>query len=182
MDPAIAFIEFNSVAAGIFATDAAAKKAEVTVLDSKSVCPGKYSILISGLTGPVEESLQAGIAAGADAVTDHLFLPQVHPQVIPAILAATPGGDLAALGVIETFTIPSCIQASDAAAKAAEIRLLEIRLANGLGGKCYVVLTGEIPDVEAAMAAGEAKAREIGALVRTAVIPRPHPDLARFIL
>ena len=182
MDPAIAFIEFNSVAAGIFATDAAAKKAEVTVLDSKSVCPGKYSILISGLTGPVEESLQAGIAAGADAVTDHLFLPQVHPQVIPAILAATPGGDLAALGVIETFTIPSCIQASDAAAKAAEIRLLEIRLANGLGGKCYVVLTGEIPDVEAAMAAGEAKVKEIGALVRTAVIPRPHPDLARFIL
>lgn len=182
MDPAIAFIEFNSVAAGIFATDAAAKKAEVTVLDSKSVCPGKYSILISGLTAPVEESLQAAIAAGADAVTDHLFLPRVHPQVIPAILAATPGGDLAALGVIETFTIPSCIQASDAAAKAAEIRLLEIRLANGLGGKCYVVLTGEIPDVEAAMAAGEAKAKEIGALVRTAVIPRPHPDLARFIL
>jgi microcompartment protein CcmL/EutN len=182
MDPAIGFIEFNSIAAGIFATDAAAKKAEITVLDSKSVCPGKYSILISGLTGPVEESLAAGIAAGADAVTDHLFLPNVHPQVIPAILAATPGGALSAVGVIETFTIPSCIQASDAAAKAAEIRLIEIRLANGLGGKCYVVLTGEIPDVEAAMAAGEAKVREIGALVRTAVIPRPHPDLAKFIL
>ena len=64
MDEAVGFIEFNSVAAGIFATDAMAKKAEVEIIDSRSVCPGKYIILISGMTGPVDESLQAGIEAG----------------------------------------------------------------------------------------------------------------------
>lgn len=182
MEPAVGFIEFNSVAAGIFTTDAMAKKAEVEVIDSRSVCPGKYIILIAGLTGPVEESLQAGLEAGADAVTDYLFLPNVHPQVIPAILAATPVSELDAVGVIETFSIPSCILAADAAAKEAEIRLLEIRLANGLGGKSFVILTGKIPDVEAAMKTGEAKVKDIGALVRTATIPRPHPDLSKFIL
>ncbi len=182
MESAVGFIEFNSVAAGIFTTDAMAKKSEVEVIDSRSVCPGKYIILISGLTGPVDESLQAGIEAGADAVTDQLFLPNVDPQVIPAILAATPVSDLNAVGVIETFSIPSCILAADAAAKEAEISLLEIRLANGLGGKSFVVLTGEIPDVEAAMERGESKVKEIGALVRTIIIPRPHPDLARFIV
>ncbi len=182
MQEAVGFIEFNSVAAGIFTTDAMAKKSEVEVVDSRSVCPGKYIILITGLTGPVEESLAAGIEAGADAVTDHLLLPNVHPLVIPAVLAAGPVGELDALGVIETFSIPSCILAADAAAKEAEIRLLEIRLANGLGGKSFVTLTGEIPDIEAAMAAGEAKVKAIGALVRTVTIPRPHPDLSRFIL
>lgn len=182
MEAAVGFIEINSVAAGIFTTDAMAKKSEVEVVDSRSVCPGKYIILVTGLTGPVEESLAAGIAAGADAVTDHLFLPNVHPLVIPAILAAGPAGELDALGVIETFSIPSCILAADAAAKEAGIRLLEIRLANGLGGKSFVTLTGEIPDLEAAMEAGTEKVKAIGALVRTAVIPRPHPDLARFIL
>ncbi|MFH1039042.1 MAG: BMC domain-containing protein [PVC group bacterium] len=182
MEPAVGFIELNSVAAGIFTTDAMAKKSEVEVIDSRSVCPGKYIILITGMTGPVDESLQAGIEAGADAVTDHLFLPNVHPQVIPAILAAGPVGELDAVGVIETFSIPSCILAADAAAKVAEIRLLEIRLANGLGGKSFVTLTGAIPNVEAAMETGEGKVKEIGALVRTAVIPRPHPDLVKFIL
>lgn len=182
MEPAVGFIEFNSVAAGIFTTDAMVKKARVEMVESKTVCPGKYSILITGLTGPVEESLQAGIEAGADAVTDYLFLPNVHPQVIPAILAATPVEELKAVGVIETFSIPSCIQAADAAAKEAEIKLLEIRLANGLGGKSFVTFTGEIPDVEAAMEAGESKVKAIGALVRTITIPRPHPDLAKFIL
>ncbi len=182
MEPAVGFIEFNSVAAGIFATDAMAKKSEVEIIDSRSVCPGKYIILITGMTGPVEESLQAGIEAGADAVTDHLFLPNVHPQVIPAILAAGPVGELQAIGVIETFSIPSCILASDTAAKVAEIRLLEIRLANGLGGKSFVTLTGEIPDIEAAMGTGEEKVKEIGALVRTAIIPRPHPYREQFIL
>ena len=182
MEPAVGFIEFNSVAAGIFATDAMAKRSEVKVIDSRSVCPGKYIILVTGMTGPVDESLQAGIEAGADAVTDHLFLPNVHPQVIPAILAAGPVGELQAIGVIETFSIPSCILAADAAAKVAEIRLLEIRLANRLGGKSFVTLTGEIPDIEAAMETGEKKVMEIGALVRTVIIPRPHPDLAQFIL
>ena len=90
--------------------------------------------------------------------------------------------ELKAVGVIETFSVPSCILAADAAVKEAEIELLEIRLANGLGGKSFVTLTGEIPDVEAAMATGESKVKPIGALVRTAVIPRPHPDLLRFIL
>ncbi len=182
MEPAVGFIEFNSVAAGIFTTDAMAKKSEVMVIDSRSVCPGKYIVLIAGLTGPVEESMKAGIEAGADAVTDHIFLPNVHPQVIPAILAAGPVGELKAIGVIETFTIPSCILAADAAAKEAEIRLLEIRLANGLGGKSFVTMTGEISDLEAAMETGEGKVKEIGALVRTVIIPRPHPDLAKFIL
>ncbi len=182
MEPAVGFVELNSIAAGIFTTDAMAKKSGVEVIDSKSVCPGKYTILVTGPVGDVEESLQAGLEGGADAVTDHLFLPNVHPQVVPAILAATPADELKAVGVIETFSIPSVIVASDAAAKAAEIDLLEVRLANGLGGKCYVVLTGEIPDVEAAMAAGVEKVKKIGALVRAVTIPRPHPDLSRFIL
>lgn len=182
MEPAVGFIEFNSVAGGIFATDAMAKKAPVQVVDSKSVCPGKYMILITGPVAAVEESLGAGIEAGAECVTDHLLLPNVHPQVVPAILAATPLEELNALGVIETFSIPSCIVAADAAAKASEIALAEIRLANGLGGKCYVTLTGEIYDVEVAVQAGVEKVKAEGALVRDVVIPRPHGDLSRFIL
>ena len=181
MEPAIGIIEFNSIAGGIYATDAMAKKAPIDIVDSKAICPGKYMILITGPVADVDESLQAGIEAGAETVTDHFFIPNVHPQVIPAILAATPFDKMKALGVIETFSVPSTIIAADAAAKAADINLIELRLANGLGGKSFLTLTGELHEVEAAVDAGVGAIEGIGALVRKVVIPRPAIDLANFI-
>jgi len=182
MEPAIGIIEFNSIAGGIYATDAMAKKAPIEIIDSKSICPGKYMILITGPVADVDESLKAGIEAGEETVTDHFFIPNVHPQVIPAILAATPLGDMRAIGVIETFSVPSTIIAADAAAKAADINLIELRLANGLGGKSYLTLTGELHDVEIAVDAGVGAIEDIGALVRKVVIPRPMVDLGKFIV
>lgn len=182
MEPAIGLIELNSIASGILATDAMAKKASVTVVDSRGICPGKYIVLVTGDVEAVEQSLEAGLAAGAGAVTEKLLLPNVHEQVVPALIAATPVHELRALGVIETFNAPACIVAADAAAKETAIELVLIRVGNGLGGKSFVALTGEWADVEAAVQAGIERIKEMGALVRRIVIPNPHVDLNAFIL
>ena len=63
MQPAIGLIEFNSIASGILATDAMAKKADVTVVDSRGICPGKYIVLITGDVEAVDRSLEAGLEA-----------------------------------------------------------------------------------------------------------------------
>ena len=181
-EPAIALVEFNSIAGGIFSGDAMVKKAPVSLLDARSICPGKYMVLIGGMTGPVEESLQAGLAAGGDAVLDHLLLPNVHLSVFPAIAGAVTGQDSEALGIIETITVASTIIAGDAAAKAANVQLLEMRLANGLGGKSFVLISGHVPDVEAAVAAGVALVKEEGLLVRSVIIPQLHADMWAKIL
>jgi len=177
MEPAIALLELNSIAQGVFACDAMVKKAPVRLLEATSICPGKYIVLVAGEVAPVEDSLQAGLEAGGGYVVDQLLLPQVHEQVIPAILALTEVEELAALGVVETFSVAASILAADAAAKAAAIQLIEVRIAKGLGGKGFVTLTGEIADVEAAVAAGVDKAAEKGLLVSWVVIPAPHEDL-----
>ncbi len=182
MQPAIGLIEFNSIASGILATDAMAKKADVTVVDSRGICPGKYIVLITGDVEAVERSLEAGLEAGGGAVTEKLLLPNVHEQVVPALIAATEAGEMKALGVIETFNAPACIIAADAAAKATDITLVLIRMGNGLGGKSFVVIAGEWADVEAAVAAGLERIKSMGALVRRIVIPNPHVDLSGFIL
>ncbi|MCX6358057.1 MAG: BMC domain-containing protein [Candidatus Aureabacteria bacterium] len=182
MEPAIGLIEFNSIASGILATDAMAKKASVTVVDSRGICPGKYIVLVTGDVEAVQRALDAGIEAGAGAVTEKLLLPNIHPQVVPALIAATPVHELRALGVIETFNAPACIVAADAAAKETDIELVLIRVGNGLGGKSFVVITGEWADVEAAMAAGTERIKGMGALVRRIAIPNPHVDLNSFIL
>mgnify|MGYP001020477260 CR=1 FL=1 len=182
MEPAIGLIEFNSIASGILATDAMAKRAEVSVVDSRGICPGKYLVLVTGDVEAVQRSLEAGLEAGGGAVTGKLLLPNVHAQVIPALIAATPVHALEALGVIETFNAPACIVAADAAAKETAIELVLIRVGNGLGGKSFVVLTGAWADVEAAVQAGIERIKEMGALVRRVVIPNPHLDLSSFIL
>ena len=57
-----------------------------------------------------------------------------------------------ALGVIQTGTPPTLLRAVDAALKGALVDLVELRVADGLGGKAVASLWGETPDVEAALA------------------------------
>ncbi len=179
---AIAIIETISIAIGIEITDAMAKMASVDVLESTPICPGKYMVLVAGGVSEVEASLKRGVEIGGDVVADTLFIPHVHSSVFPAILGAVEAEPLEALGVVETFTIASSILAADAAAKAARVRILEIRVAKGLGGKGFFTMTGEVHEVEAAMDAALAVARSSGTLVRSTVIPRPHPGLGDIVL
>jgi len=176
-DPALAMIEFKSVARGIITTDAIAKKAPCKILTSNPICPGKYLVIFSGEVADVEESLKAGLAAGGDLVINNLFLPQVHLDVIPAITATTEIKQFGALGIIESFSVASCVVGADLAAKASNAKLVEMRLANGLGGKAYFVITGELADVEASIAAAKYYIDSEGLLVTAEIIPAPHPDL-----
>jgi microcompartment protein CcmL/EutN len=175
---AIGLIETISIAVGIRITDEMVKTAPVEILEATAICPGKYMVLIAGAVSPVEDSLKRGIDVGGDVVVDTLLIPYVHPQIFPAILGATEVEKLRALGVVETFTVASTILAADAAAKAAPVELIELRLAKGLGGKAFFTMTGEIFEVEAAMAAAVRSAGAGGNLVRSVVIPRPHEDIA----
>ena len=91
-DPALALVEFSSIAAGIQAADAMVKRAPMDTTRAGTVQPGKYLVLIGGLTADVEESLAAGRELGAEAVVDFVYLPRVHPEVVEARLADGVGG------------------------------------------------------------------------------------------
>jgi microcompartment protein CcmL/EutN len=103
-------------------------------------------------------------------------------MVIPALRGAVSAVEHDALGVIETLSAAAAIVAADRAAKTAEVTLRDIRLANGLGGKGYVFLTGDVGDVQAAVEAGREEARGRGLLVRSVVIPRLHPQMKERML
>lgn len=177
MAPAIGLIELKSVARGIFVTDTIAKKAPVRILKTHPVCPGKYIILFAGDVAPVEESLAAGVASADDMLVNELILPQVHEDVIPAINGVSKVKKFGSLGVVETFSVASCIVAADIAAKMADISLVEIRLAMGLGGKAYFVMTGDLNSVEVATSAAVEHVRSEGLLAGSEIIPAPHSDV-----
>ncbi len=177
MHVAIAAVETSSIAQGTVVGDAMMKQAEVTLVEACTLSPGKYWVLIGGEVGPVRSAFGRGVEVAADTLLDSLFIPQIHAMVIPALRGTVPARDEDALGVIETLTAASAIIAADHAAKAAAITLRDVRLANGLGGKGFVFLSGEVGDVQAAVDAGRAEALQKGLLVRSVVVPRLHPQM-----
>jgi microcompartment protein CcmL/EutN len=183
MHPAIAVVELVSIARGVRTTDEMCKKADVELVESAVICPGKYLIVIAGQVGPVEEAYRRGLEVGGEAVVDQLFLPNAHEQLVPAMRACVPVEEVDALAVVETFAAASAILAADASCKRADVKLIELRLARGMCGKGMYTMTGTQPDIETAVEAGEQiLQRESGLLLRTEVIPRPHPDLIGKIL
>lgn len=173
----IGFLELNSIAKGVEAADFILKAAEVELLFAKPVCPGKYNILFHGEVAAVTASLEAGERSAEHFVVDKVVIPRVHPQVIAAINLASPVTDVNAVGVMEFYSITAAVYAADAAVKAAEVDLMDVRLGTGIGGKSFVVLTGDVAAVGESVKAGVATAEEQGFVVSSVVIPNPRREI-----
>jgi microcompartment protein CcmL/EutN len=177
IEPALALVEFSSIAAGILAADAMVKRAPIDTIKTGTVQPGKYLVLIGGMVADVEESVAAGREVGASAVVDYILLPQVHPEVVEAVGGGRIPEVTDSLGVIETTTVAASIHAADAGIKGAEVHLVEVRLADGLGGKGIVLFSGLVADVEAAVEIGVGALERPELLVRQVVIPQLHTEM-----
>jgi len=179
---AIGLVELTSIASGFLVADTMLKAGPVELLVSRTICSGKYMVLIGGEVDAVQAAMEAGERVGGAAVIDTCLIANLHPAVFPALTGACVVEKLAALGIIESFSVAALLQAADAAVKAAAVELVEIRLAMALGGKAFVTLTGDVGAVQAAVEAGAAVVAERGLLVNQVVIPGPRPELLREIV
>lgn len=177
IEPALALLDFSSIASGIQAADAMVKRAPVHTMRAGTVQPGRYLVLVGGEVADVEESLSAGREVGGDCVLDHVFIPNVHPGVVEAITGGRIPEANDALGIVETTTAASAIQAADAGLKSAIVSLVEVRLADGLGGKGVVFYSGEVADVEIAVSSGIESLERSELLVRRVIIPQLHAEM-----
>ena len=178
-DPAIAIVEFDSIATGIFSGDAMVKSSPIGSIYAGTVHPGRYLVLVSGDTASVEVALDTGRESGDRSVIDSIFLPAVHDDVVAAIVSLVDAADFdgEAAGIVETATVASVVEAADAGVKAAAVSLPAVRLADGLGGKGYAVFTGLVAEVEAALEAAVERARPSGHLIRHVVIAQIHDEM-----
>lgn len=179
---AVGMIEFNSIAVGIEAADHMVKAADVEPLMIKSICPGKFVVAVYSNVAAVQASIDAGMAAGVDTLVDHFVIPNIDPSVISAMGSSLTSIRGSAVGVIETFSAASCIVAADVAVKTADVDLLEVRIAMGVGGKAFCILTGDVGPVDMSVGAGSASAAKKGLLVRKTVIPNISEQVLRHIM
>ena len=177
MRNALGMIETMSVPLGIQAGDAMLKAAEVELVVSQAACAGKYIVIVEGEVAAVRAAVEAGKISAGSTLVDFLVIPGIHEQVAPAISATAEVEEVNALGVMESYSMCAAILSADAAVKAAAVKLIEVRLGRGLGGKAFVILTGEVAAVRAAVEAAEALDEVQGMLGASTVIPSPHKKI-----
>lgn len=172
---AVGFLESSSIAKGIEASDAMVKMASIKLAKATVIARGKYIIFITGAQGEVESSMRAGREILGKTLVDEVLIRNVHNQVIAALDKRVPVEVLGAVGVIETKEAVATVLAADAAAKAANIRLIDVKTVVP-GGKGYLTLCGEVGDVRTAVAAGISAVRK-ELLISHVVIPQADPQL-----
>ncbi len=177
----IGLIELSSVATGFLVEDTMLKAASVQLLLARSICSGKFLIAIAGDVASVTTAIEAGGAAAGSSLIERRQIARVHPSVLKAISQSVEINhkDLRSIGVIETFSAASIIDAADVAVKSANVVLLRVHLAMALGGKGFVLMAGDVSSVQAAVEAGSKAAAEEGMLVSRGVIPAPSEELFR---
>ena len=174
---AIGIVETSSIAKGFEIADTILKAANVQIVVNRTICPGKYMVLIGGDVDAVQASIEAGVKVAAHTLVDQFVIPNVHPSVFPAISGVSHLPELKALGVVEAFSVASIIEAADAAVKASNVQLLTIHLAMAIGGKAFVTLTGDVASVTEAVEVAAAVVQRRGLLVEKVVIPAPRPEI-----
>ncbi len=180
--PAIALIEFSSIAAGIKAGDAMVKRAPISVLKAGTVHNGKYLVFFGGSVASVDESFTEGCAVGKEWVIDRVFLPDVHDQVHDAaVLGARQTCSDDAIGIIETATVATTIRSADAGVKGAKVEIVEIRLADDIGGKAIAIFSGQVEAVEEAVDIARRTVTNPNFWIQHTLIPRLHAEMARQI-
>jgi microcompartment protein CcmL/EutN len=176
---AIGMIELTSIGLGYAVQDQMLKAADVNLVLARTICSGKYINVVTGQVAAVEAAVEAGLDAAPDGVIDHITIPNVHPSVFPAMgqSVTLPTDKPQALGVVESFTTASILEAADAAAKAAGITLYRIHLAMALGGKGFMLMTGTVADCRSGVDIAAEVIREKGVLVSAEVISGPSKEL-----
>lgn len=179
--PAVAALELATIARGIVALDAMAKRAETSIVAARTLSPGRYLILLSGEVAEIEEAMEAGTGAAGEDVVDQVVIRDPHDDLRRALRSELGPAALDAMAIVETAAVSSTLLAVDRTLKEADVRLLELRLGAGLSGKGVFTLTGALHMIEAARDVTVSVVRP-ALLIRLEIIPQPHPDLPKHLL
>ncbi len=174
---AIGLIELSSIAAGMQAADMMLKTSSIELILSRTICAGKYMVLVGGDVASVKAAVDVVNEEIDESIIDTFVIPSVHPDIFPALNGTNAPPELEALGILEAFSVASLIEGADEACKAADVQLIELRLAMALGGKAFCTITGDVAAVTSAVEAGAQKIALKGLLVNKVVIPNASREL-----
>ncbi len=149
----MALLEFNTIAAGVLASDLMVKRSPIALLRCGTIHPGRFLILIGGSVASTQEAFESGKELGEaeGSLSGSVFLGDVHPSLHDAVLGTRTDLTGDSLAVVETRSSPALLAAVDAAIKSTAVVLSEVRLGDDLGGHALALMSGNLSDVEVAL-------------------------------
>jgi microcompartment protein CcmL/EutN len=182
MDMCVGFLEYISVGKGIEAADLISKNADIDILLAAPNCPGRYQILFTGDVGAVKSAVKLAQDNADFNFLDSLIMPRVDGKVIQALYTSEVTEITDGVAVFETMTMTATLVAADTMVKAADVEIVELRLGKGLAGKSYIIVTGSIQNLKAAMDAALENVKEKGVLISSVIIPSVSNEIKRHLL
>lgn len=169
-------VELSSIAAGAELADGMVKVADVELVRAATLCSGRFIIYVAGDREAVETSVNFA-RARQKRLTGSFVISHVSPLLTAALKKSEPALRGEALGVVESRFVSIGINAADIAVKKSEVRLLKFVAGQGITGKSFFVLGGDVAAVREAV---EAASESLGdKLVEAVVIPNPAETMAR---
>ncbi|PKM94723.1 MAG: propanediol utilization protein [Firmicutes bacterium HGW-Firmicutes-1] len=181
MKNSIGLLEFKSIAKGIEVTDEVLKSSNVELISANPICPGKYISIVSGDVGAVKNAVEIGKKLGGVFQIEALVIANIHPDIFPALTGTAEMHPISCIGIIETMSSLSSIMVADTAIKASNINIIEIRIARGLGGKGFTIISGEVSSVKRAIMAVEDKYMATGEILCASTVANPEKELIKKI-
>src|SRR5258706_4300542 len=103
----IGLVELGSVAAGFEVCDAMLKTSDVELILSRSICSGKYMVMVRGDVAAVDSAVKVGSRAGHFSIIDSVGIPDVDDSVLPAPAVSNYIEAVAALAIIQALSVAS---------------------------------------------------------------------------
>lgn len=149
MSKSIGAIEFKSIAKGIEISNEIVKKSLVEVLYLKSICPGKFLIIISGDTSYVNEAIDYGIAKGCNYIVDSFIINVINEEIINGLKHKYKKlKNISSIGILETNKVCSGLKALDKTLKSSDVTLIKLQLSFAIGGKLVYIVSGDLSSLE----------------------------------
>jgi microcompartment protein CcmL/EutN len=169
-------VESRSIAGGAVIADSMVKSADVELVRASTICSGRYLIFVAGDRQAVHTAVETARESGR-TLSGSFVISNVSRQVLDALKKSSAANEHDALGVIECRNVSSGINAADCAVKRSAVQLARLVTGQGINGKSYFVLSGDVASVEEA---AEAAKSALGQnLVDAVVIPRPSASVVR---
>lgn len=175
MGQALGLAEFKSIAKGIEMLDTMTKRANVSIVENRIVCIGKFFVIISGDVADVTAAIDATRELSDAELVGAKVIPSLADGVIEKVNSKIIRENITALGVVESRNVHSGLYAANYIKKSSNVEILRVSLTLGLGGKALVIFTGDIASVRNAIDVASQKVSE-KEIVSAVAIPSPSQE------
>lgn len=166
----LGLVESRRIASGALLADVMVKAAAVELIRASTICSGRFLIIVTGDRAAVGASVRAAEGSGS-ALSGSFVISNVSPVVVAALKKENRSFPGEALGIIECRTVSAGIAAADAVVKKAPVTLHRLVTGNGINGKSYFVISGDVASVEEG--AGALENGKSYQVLDIAVLPSP---------